>query len=165
MPEYATFISASETPMAGFMGRLQLLCGPDNVVLSRVTSRAGMPLLTDHRPDLALGMVQRLESCGSQIEGEATLTGTERNGPYLEELRAGLRKGISPGFLIHRAEGVDDPDFEGEMLLRITLWEPYEQSATPVPRNADAGVLAISSRPLPERRLSRRTSKSKPTMP
>ena len=90
MPEYATFISASETPMAGFMGRLQLLCGPDNVVLSRVTSRAGMPLLTDHRPDLALGMVQRLESRGSQHLGPAVVSDAvsvwdvaDRNAPLL----------------------------------------------------------------------------------
>ena len=146
MPEYATFISATEQPMAGFMGRLQLLCSPVNVVLSRVGSRAGMPLLCDHAGDMALGMVTRLESRGAQVEGEAALTETARNAEYLEELHAGLRRGISPGFLIHRADAVDDPDFDNELMLRITLWEPYEQSATPVPRNAEAGLLGISSR-------------------
>ena len=98
MPEYASFIAATEKPMAGFMGRLKLLCGADNVVTDRLNSRAGMPYLTDHRPDLAIGMVRMLESRGTRIEGEATLIPTSRNEDYLEELRLGVRNGISPGF-------------------------------------------------------------------
>ena len=146
MPEYATFISATETPMDGFMGRLQLLCGPSNIITSRVNSRAGMPLLTDHRPDLAIGMIEKLESKGTRVEGEAVLTETARNSEYLEELHSGLRKGISPGFLIHQAQAVDDPDDDDGIMLVITKWEPYEQSATPVPRNAAAGLLGITTR-------------------
>ena len=146
MPEFATFVSATETPMAGFMGRIRLLCGADNVVLDRVNSRAGMPMLTDHRPDLAIGMVKTLEARGGQVEGESELVETERNRPYLEELRAGLRRGISPGFLIHQGQAIDDPDFEGEIMLQITRWEAYEQSATPVPRNSEAGLIRIANR-------------------
>ena len=132
--------------MAGFMGRLRLKCGPENIVTSRVNSRAGMPLLSDHRVDLAVGMITRLESKGSRVEGESELVETERNAPYLEELREGLRRGISPGFLIHDAHAQDDPDFPGEVMLEIRKWEPYEISATAVPRNEEAGLLGIANR-------------------
>ena len=41
---------------------------------------------------------------------------------------------------------VDDPDVAGEMMLVITKYEIYETSSTPIPRNANAGLLGITKR-------------------
>ena len=59
---------------------------------------------------------------------------------YLKEVRAGLRKGISPGFLVHEAKPSERPD-AGQYDLDIVLWEPYEISSTGIPRNSKARIV------------------------
>ena len=114
MPEILTFVLATEKPMAGFFGRLVLKCGSENADLSRVTSPAGLALLADHQGDRQMGTVLRLEAQNGRITGEAQITETTRNAGYVEELRQGLRRGLSPGFLIgDSAEAVRDPDDAG----------------------------------------------------
>ena len=145
MPETVRVAFASEREMSGLFGPMRLLCGPENVDLSRVSSRAGMAFLMDHQGDRPAGRVRRAALRNRVAFAEVDLVEAPRNAGYLEELRGGLRDGISPGILIHKVD-ISETD-DGEISFDITFWEPYEISSTPIPRNPDAGIVTMEGSP------------------
>ena len=132
---------ASTERMPGLFSYIRLRVDPGSVILSRVNSPAGMSLLADHDGTRPLARVReaRIEDGVGYARVETPHKDPPRAAPYLEEIRAGLRTGISPGFIIHASEIIEDSD--GEIVLEITLWEPYEISSTPIPRMRSVGLL------------------------
>ena len=126
-------------------GSLVLVCSREAVDLSRVGQPSGMAFLADHNGGNPIGKVRRTSVKGGYVYASVDLVSTTRSEPYLEELRGGLRDGTSPGFLVHAAEITEMDD--GEVLARITLWEPYEISSTPIPRNPNVGLLRLDGSP------------------
>ena len=140
--EEATFVLASTAVMPGTFGSLRILCARDNVDQSRLQSRAGMPLLADHRSDMTMGKVTEISPEGCQVVGEASIISSERNKDYIQELQLGLRSGVSPGFLVRKARLVAD-DSNGDDVFEVTEWLPYEVSTTSTPLGPDAGLISL----------------------
>ncbi len=132
---------ADETPMPGFFGPLRLSLKRGACDLSRVSSAAGVDLLVDHRGDQAVGVIKRASIRDRVLYATADTVETTRSAPYLEEVSGGLRRGVSPGFIIDEAEFQETDDGQIEMV--ISRFTPYEISLTSVPRNADAAIIAI----------------------
>ena len=131
--------------MIGMFGSIVLVCSREAVDLTRVGQPAGMAFLADHDGTIPIGKVRRTSVKGGSVYASVDLVSTKRNAGYLEELRGGLRDGTSPGFLVHAAEITEIDD--GDYLARITLWEPYEISSTPIPRNPSVGILKLDCSP------------------
>ena len=140
--EQLTVSFASEERMPGLFADIRLRVSPDAVDLARVNSPSGMSLLADHDASRPIARVReaRIDGGVGYARIETPETDPPRAAPYMQEIRAGLRTGISPGFLIHEAELVEDSD--GEPVMEITRWEPYEISSTPVPRMRSIGLLS-----------------------
>ena len=135
---------ADETRMPGLFSGLVLKT--DGVMLGRIRSRGGLSLYGDHQTNIPMGRVTRGYTDDGAVYVEGELVETVRSRPLIEELDGGLRSGASPGFIIHEARLEDDPDNEGEYVMVVTRWEPYEGSATGIPRNANAGFTRLGGR-------------------
>ena len=145
MPEQAEIVYASETVMPGMFGNIRLVVTDESVDLSRLTAPSGLPFLNHHDGDRPLGMVTRSQILNGVAYASVQLKSTTRSTPYIEEIRAGIRKGVSPGFLIFESE-IQETD-DGEYEIVVSKWRPYELSGTPIPRNSDAAVLSLSGSP------------------
>ena len=88
--------------------------------------------------------VNRAEIHDGVAYASVRLESTTRSEPFLEELRQGIRDGISPGFLILAAEFVEE---ENDVVMLITRWQPFEISSTPIPRMMSASLLRIDGSP------------------
>ena len=134
-----SLLVADETALPSFMGSITLRCQPGAVDLGRV--RSGLVgFCIDHDPSAMLGTVTGARIDGGAVYAEAEVYDLARSRAYLPEIRAGLRSGISPGFIIHE---VSPSKCQGakEFDVVVTKWEPYEISSTPVPRNAEAKIV------------------------
>ena len=141
MPELLTLLAANEAKMSGLFSDIKLSLKRGACDLSRISSAAGMPMLFDHAGDLPAGRIRDARIRDRSLYATAEVIQTPRNRDHLTELRAGLRPGLSPGFLINDA--VLEEDQDGEYCLVVTSWTPYEISSTPIPRNPAAAVLGI----------------------
>ena len=133
---------ASELAMPGFMGSVKLLCGPENHNMQRL--RLGvMPLLRQHNDDAPIGRVNSLmhvkEPDGWAITGEAEIADFPRAQEALAEVRAGARRGVSPGFILHEIE------FDDDFNMTVTQSEIYECSVVTGAKNYGARVLGMEA--------------------
>ena len=142
MAETIVLRASDETVMPGLFGSLRLSHKRGAIILDRVKSAAGMPLLADHDPSLPIGRIRRARIEGRTLYQEAEIIKSPRNRPFIAELRRGLRDGLSPGFIIHEAEVEESENGGFSLDTTVTLWEPYETSSTAVPRNPNAAVIA-----------------------
>ena len=144
MAETATIVYATEELMPSLFGSMRLRVDRDSVDLSRLSSPSGLAFLAGHDGDAPLGQITRAEIHDGVAYASVRLESTTRSEPFLEELRQGIRDGISPGFLILKAEFVEEDD---DVVMLITRWQPYEVSSTPIPRMMSASLLRIDGSP------------------
>ena len=133
---------ASDLPMPGFMGDVTMQCDAASHDMRRL--RLGvMPLLRQHNDDIPIGRVNSLthvqESDGWAITAEAEIADLPRAQEVLEEMRAGARRGVSPGFVVNEME------FDDDMNMVVTKSEIYEVSIVTGARNYGARVLAMEA--------------------
>ena len=130
---------ATEAALPSFLGSISLRCQPGAVDLARVV--AGLcGFAIDHDASAMVGRITSASLSNGELRAVAQVVDLPRSHTYLRELRAGLRSGISPGFLIHTVERSERKG-AGEWDFDVTRWEPYEISSTPVPRNAEAKIV------------------------
>ena len=141
MPEILNLRVATEARMPGGFVDIKLSLKRGACDLSRISSPAGMAMLYDHQGDLPAGRILDARIRDRSLYMTAEVVSTRRNRNHLAELRAGLRPGISPGFIVNAAELLEDED--GEYCLEVTAFEVYEVSSTPIPRNPAAAVLGF----------------------
>ena len=148
MVEIATYVVATSDVMPMPMGKIILRCGRENVDLSRIASRGGLPYLSNHDSDMPLGMFYEMVAKGNHVEGSAETVITPRNAEYLAEVRAGIRRECSPAFLIDldSIEAEEDPDDRDGYIAVINRWAIYEGSAVTTPVGQNAGLLSIGER-------------------
>ena len=144
MAEEAHVVFATTEKMAGFFGPMRLRVDRDAVDLSRLSSPSGLAFLAGHNGDAPLGQVARAEIHDDVGYMNVRLESTVRSEPFLEELRAGIRDGISPGFMIIESEFVEE---HNDVVMLITRWQPYEISSIPIPRMMGASLLRIDGSP------------------
>jgi HK97 family phage major capsid protein len=134
---------ASETPYARWWGIEVLDCSPTAMRMGRLTS--GGPLLCDHDTRDQIGVIESVSLGADKVARAVVRFGkSERAEEVFQDVLDGIRRNVSVGYQIHKAQLVEvegDPEKEGgEDTYRVTDWEPMEISLVSVPADASVGV-------------------------
>jgi len=133
---------ASETPYARWWGIEVLDCSPSSIRMGRLTS--GGPLLCDHDPRDQIGVIESVSLGADKVARAVVRFGkSERAEEVFQDVLDGIRRNVSVGYQIHKAQLVEvegDPEEGGEDTYRVTDWEPLEISLVSVPADASVGV-------------------------
>ena len=135
---------ASEEPYQRWWGVEVLDCTAQAVRLARLM--AGAPLLWNHDTDEQIGVVESVSigadrRCRAIVRFSRSADAEE----VWQDVVDGIRRNVSVGYLIHKAELVEksgDPE-EGSNqadTYRVSDWEPYELSFVSVPADFGVGV-------------------------
>jgi HK97 family phage major capsid protein/HK97 family phage prohead protease len=133
----ATLAFASETPYERYWGIEILDCTASAMRTGRL--RSGANLLCDHDSTDVVGVVESVE-IGSDRVGRAVVRfgKSARAEEVWQDVRDGIRRNVSVGYMIHKAVLVETTD--GVETYRVTDWEPFEISLVSVPADASVGV-------------------------
>ena len=63
---------------------------------------------------------------------------SQRAEEVFQDVRDGIRRNVSVGYMIHRATLVETK--EDQEIYRVTDWEPHELSLVSVPADASVGI-------------------------
>ena len=128
---------ASEAPVERWFGVEILDCTAPSIRLGRLTG--GANLLCDHDTCDVVGVVETVEIGADRIARAVIRFGkSARAQEVWQDVVDGIRRNVSVGYLIHKAQLVESVD--GEDTYRITDWEPYEISLVSVPADTGVGV-------------------------
>ena len=122
---------ADESTLAGMFGDIQLKCGRENVNMRRV-SLGQMNLHSHHNTDDPWGRIVSMTVGNREVRARAEVANTTLGKFRLEEIDAGISRGVSPGFIIEKYT-IEETKTGFDMT--VTLWRPYEISMTSIPRN------------------------------
>lgn len=121
----------------------ELVVTKASVLLDRLNS--GAPFLNTHNDFSLSGVMGSVVPGSARIEGgrglaKIKLSAAADVADAVQKVREGTVRNISVGYAYHRVEKVDR---EGQVpLWRVTLWEPMELSAVPIPADPGAQVRA-----------------------
>jgi HK97 family phage major capsid protein/HK97 family phage prohead protease len=133
----ATLAFASEAPVERYWGREILDCTGASMRMGRL--RAGANLLCDHDTRDVVGVVESVEIGADRVIRAVVRFGkSARAEEVWQDVRDGIRRNVSVGYLIHEAKLVEQRD--GLDTYRVTDWEPYEVSLVSVPADASVGI-------------------------
>ena len=124
---------ASETPVPRYAWDLGdfdeiLLCGPENVDLSRMTPEASGPLLLDHDMRQLVGVVDesRVDALKRVVRCLARVQRSEQGDQVLRDVEDLIRRNVSVGYFI---EAIEIHEERGERpRVVVTRWQPFEVS-------------------------------------
>ena len=132
-----TLAFASETPVERWWGTEILDCTASAIRQARL--RAGANLLCDHNTRDVVGVVESVEIGTDKVARAVVRFGKSvRAEEVWQDVKDGIRRNVSVGYLIHRAVLAEERD--GQETYRITDWEPYEISLLSVPADMSVGV-------------------------
>ncbi|MFN6963961.1 MAG: phage major capsid protein [Pyrinomonadaceae bacterium] len=129
---------ASNKPIEHWFGKLELSMKPGAMRDERL--RSGAPLLVEHDRRDQVGVVES-HSVGRDGFARATVrfSDSTRGEEIFRDVKNGIRKNVSVGFLIHNLELIDES--KGELpTYRSDAWEPFEISIVSVPADIAVGV-------------------------
>jgi HK97 family phage major capsid protein/HK97 family phage prohead protease len=133
----ATLAFASETPYERFWGIEILDCTPGSMRTGRLQS--GANLLCDHDATDVVGVVESVEIGADRVGRAVVRFGkSARAEEVWQDVRDGIRRNVSFGYMIHKAILVETVD--GVDTYRVTDFEPFEISLVSVPADASVGV-------------------------
>jgi HK97 family phage major capsid protein/HK97 family phage prohead protease len=133
----ASLALASEFPVERGFGLEVLDCAEGSMRSGRL--RAGANLLCDHDTRDVVGVVESVEIGADKVVRAVVRFGkSARAEEVWQDVRDGIRRNVSVGYLIHEAKLVEQRD--GLDTYRVTDWEPYEVSLVSVPADASVGV-------------------------
>lgn len=133
----ATLAFASEAPYERFWGVEVLECTRGAMRLQRLKS--GANLLCDHDARDVVGVVESVEIGADRVGRAVVRFGkSARAEEVWQDVRDGIRRNVSVGYVIHKAVLVETKD--GLETYRVTDWEPFEVSLVSVPADANVGV-------------------------
>lgn len=128
---------ASETPVERWWGIEILDCTASAMRQGRL--RAGANLLCDHNQRDVVGVIESVEIGTDKVVRAVVRFGkSARAEEVWQDVKDGIRRNVSVGYLIHRAVLAEERD--GLETYRVTDWEPYEISLVSVPADASVGV-------------------------
>jgi len=135
---------ASETPYERYWGVEVLDITTRAVNVKRL--RSGANLLVNHSADDVVGVVEAVEIGEDKVARAVVRFGkSARAEEVWQDVRDGIRRSVSVGYMIHKATLVETKD--GLETYRVTDWEPYEISLVSVPADATVGVGRSASEP------------------
>jgi len=133
----ATLAFASETPYERWWGVEILDCTATAMRQGRL--RSGANLLCDHNTRDVVGVVESVEIGADRVARAVVRFGKSvRAEEVWQDVRDGIRRNVSVGYMIHKAVLVETVD--GVETYRVTDWEPFEVSLVSVPADASVGV-------------------------
>lgn len=133
----ATMAFASEVPYERYWGIEILDCTAGSMRQSRL--RSGANLLCDHDSKDVVGVVESVEIGADRVARAVVRFGkSERAEEVFQDVVDGIRRNVSVGYMIHKAQLVETKD--GLETYRVTDWEPFEVSLVSVPADASVGV-------------------------
>jgi HK97 family phage major capsid protein/HK97 family phage prohead protease len=128
---------ASETPYERFWGIEILDTTATSMRQGRL--RSGANLLCDHDSRDVVGVVESVEVGADRVARALVRFGkSARAEEVWQDVRDGIRRNVSVGYMIHKAQLVETKD--GLETYRVTDWEPFEVSLVSVPADASVGV-------------------------
>lgn len=133
----ATLAFASEAPYERVWG-IEIL---DVTATSMRTGRlrSGANLLMDHDWKDVVGVVESVEIGADRVARAVVRFGkSARAEEVWQDVRDGIRRNVSVGYIIHKAQLVETKD--GLETYRVTDWEPFEISLVSVPADVTVGV-------------------------
>lgn len=133
----ATLAFASEAPYERWWGVEILDVSATSVRQGRL--RSGANLLMDHDTKDVVGVVESVEIGADRVVRAVVRFGKSvRAEEVWQDVREGIRRNVSVGYMIHKAVLVETVD--GVETYRVTDWEPFEVSLVSVPADASVGV-------------------------
>lgn len=133
----ATLAFASETPYERYWGIEILDINPTAMRQGRL--RSGANLLVDHDTRDVVGVIESVEVGADRVARATVRFGkSARAEEVWQDVRDGIRRNVSVGYMIHKAQLVETKD--GVETYRVTDWEPYELSMVSVPADPTVGV-------------------------
>lgn len=133
----ASLAFASETPYERYWGIEILDINPTAMRQSRL--RTGANLLVDHDSRDVVGVIESVEIGADRVARAVVRFGkSARAEEVWQDVRDGIRRNVSVGYMIHKAQLVEERD--GVETFRVTDWEPFEVSLVSVPADPTVGV-------------------------
>jgi HK97 family phage major capsid protein/HK97 family phage prohead protease len=133
----ATLAFASETPYERYWGVEILDINPSAMRQGRL--RSGANLLVDHDSRDVVGVIESVEVGTDRVARATVRFGrSARAEEVWTDVRDGIRRNVSVGYMIHKAQLVEQRD--GVETYRVTDWEPFEVSLVSVPADPTVGV-------------------------
>lgn len=133
----ATLAFASESPYERHWGIEILDCAPASMRPGRL--RSGANLLCDHDQRDVVGVVESVSIGADRVARAVVRFGkSARAEEVWQDVRDGIRRNVSVGYLIHKAQLVESSD--GIETYRVTDWEPFEVSLVSIPADATVGI-------------------------
>jgi len=133
----ASLAFASETPYERYWGIEILDITPQAMRQSRL--RTGANLLVDHDSRDVVGVIESVEIGADRVARAVVRFGkSARAEEVWQDVRDGIRRNVSVGYMIHKAQLVEERD--GVETFRVTDWEPFEVSLVSVPADPTVGV-------------------------
>lgn len=158
----ATLAFASETPYERWWGIEILDCTAPAMRQGRL--RSGANLLCDHDTRDVVGVVESVEIGADRVARAVVRFGkSARAEEVWQDVRDGIRRNVSVGYLIHKAQLVETK--EGLETYRVTDWEPLEVSLVSVPADATVGVGRSLEQPAPPAAEREQPAPATPTEP
>lgn len=126
----------SDTPVERWFGMEILDHNQSSIRTERMET--GAPLLMDHDHRDVVGVVQSVDFSSGRGEAVVRFSKSARGEEIFQDVRDGIRSGVSVGYRVHKAvleEQSDDGD-----TYRVTDWEPFEVSIVSVPADPSVGI-------------------------
>ncbi len=128
---------SSEQPYERWWGVEILDHSPQSIRLARLSS--GGPLLMDHDARDHVGVIESVRIDADRVGRALVRFGrSQRAEEIFQDVRDGIRRNVSVGYMIHRATLVETK--EDQEIYRVTDWEPHEISLVSVPADASVGI-------------------------
>lgn len=130
---------SSELPYERSWGIEILDHAPGSIRLGRL--QAGGPLLMDHDIRDHVGVIESVR-IDADLVGRAVVRfgRSARAEEVYQDVLDGIRRNVSVGYVIHKAERSEVDDERGLDTFRVTDWEPLEVSIVSVPADSSVGV-------------------------
>ena len=137
------FSLSSESPVDRWWGREILSHVPGDIRMEFLEN-GGAPVLKDHDVTNQVGVVERAWIEGRKLHVLARYS--ENPGPdeVFRDIKDGIRRNVSVGYLVHRMELVEEE--EGVGTYRASDWEPIEASSVSIPADPSVGVGRAAAR-------------------
>jgi len=140
---------SSEAPYDRYWGREILDHTSNSIRLGRLTT--GGPLLMDHDSRDHVGVIESVQIGADRVGRAVVRFGkSERAEEVWQDVKDGIRRNVSVGYVIHKAQLVEKGDDSTPDTFRVMDWEPFEVSMVSVPADASVGIGRSAETPVIE---------------
>ncbi len=127
---------SSEEPYLRWFGWEILSHEPGAMRMDRLNNNAAV--LENHNWYSQIGAVKSAEIADKKGRAVCQFSRGERGAEILQDIEDGIRTNVSVGYIVHAAEKIGVKD--GEPIIKVTDWEPYEVSIVSIPADYTVGV-------------------------